>query len=118
MESAALPRRSPVQYMAALEKAQRRKSEIAQLKREIKAGRLNAAEALKDPRASGAVTVGTILIAQPQWGRRRTANFVVSLGASTSLLTKRVEKLTERQLALLVAALLNPHLRGGNRDWW
>lgn len=112
------PAAQPPQHMVALAKAMRRKQEVAQLKREVKAGRLSAAAALNDPRAVGAVTVGTILIAQCTWGRKRTTRFLSRIGATSSVLDKRVEDLTSRQRAILVRALLDPHESLNLRGEW
>lgn len=106
MESATAVARRP-QNMLALEKAMCRKQEIAELKRDLKAGRTTAVQALSDPRAVGAVTLGTVLMAQPQWGRKRTVSFLRHAHIPDHAFAKRVEDLTDRQRRLLAHALLH-----------
>lgn len=108
----------PKQHMIALAKAQRRVVEIAALKREICSGQITVADAVQDPRAVGAVTVGQLLIAQTGWGRARATEFMVFIGASESALAKRVESLTERQRGALIRAVAEPHAPLGPRAWW
>lgn len=96
------------QHMTALAKAVRRKKEMAQLKRDVAAGRLSAVKALDDPRAVGTVTVGMILLAQRHWGRQRTSRFLLGIGAPPSAFAKRVEALTDRQRGVIVQALTIP----------
>lgn len=112
------PTPNPSQYMPALAKAQRRRQEVAQLKRDLAAGRVTAAQALVDPRSTGSVTLGTILIAQPGWGRRKTGRFLQRLGAPSAAFTKRVEDMVPRQKAIIILALRTPSNQLGIAVAW
>lgn len=117
--SAALPVSGGMpKHMLALAKAQRRVREIAQLKRDVREGRLSAADALSDPRASGAVTVGQVLEAQRGWGERSSIVFLSELYAPATVMVKRVESLTERQRELLRRALGEPFSPISRDDRW
>lgn len=109
---------TPPKHMLALAKAQRRVREVAAFKRDIREGRLTAADALNDPRAVGAITVGQVLIAQRGWGERTSIAFLLDLGASETVMVKRVESLTERQRGVLARALAEPVTTERRRDWW
>ena len=65
------------------------------------------------------MTLGTILMAQRAWGRVRTATFLRRIGAPSTVLTKRVETLTDRQRAILVRGLVT-HLSppAFAQEWW
>lgn len=95
------------QYMNALESANRTRSQIAELKAELRAGTLTVVEALDDPRAAP-MTIKALLSAQYKWGTTRVHRALRNLrwetaGPGQALLwpDTRVRDLTERQRELL-----------------
>lgn len=107
----------PAQHMQALAKATRRRTEIAEMKKELRFGALSAKKALTDPRAVGRVTVSLILISQRGWGERKAKLFLRLIGAPEAVLAKQVQDLTERQIDVLRRGLEQPFPRK-SRSWW
>lgn len=85
------------QRMSALERANVIRIARAQIKREIRAGQLTVAEALRDERAEG-LTIGALIGAQHCWGPTRTAQY---LGRHHISPHRRVRSLTERQRGVI-----------------
>jgi hypothetical protein len=93
--------------MTALESANRARTNIAEVKVELRAGALSAADALYDPRAAS-MTIERLLSAQPRWGQTRVHRTLTALRWATDgefqtviWPDMRVRDLTERQKRLL-----------------
>jgi hypothetical protein len=118
MEASTLTLPLRQQHMEALAKANRYRQGHFSLKRDISAGRVTAIDALSDERAVGAFTIGTLLTAQRGWGQRTATEFLKAIGATSAVLVKRVDTLTERQLGILQRALTRPFAVPVNGDAW
>ncbi|HEV2790204.1 MAG TPA: hypothetical protein VGV69_02765 [Solirubrobacterales bacterium] len=92
---------APPQHMRALKRANEIRLGHAELKRDIKAGRVNFAQALSDPRAIGSISVVDLLKAQRRWGTTRARKFLTPLTIPEN---KRVDALTSRQRRVLVSS--------------
>jgi hypothetical protein len=114
--TATAPRRQ--QTMDALAMANRRRQDHKNLKWEIASGAVTAKAAFADPRAIGAFTVGNLLIAQRGWGERKAIRFLMAIGATSAVLVKPVDKLTERQRDILLRALDRPFAVPVDGDVW
>lgn len=93
----------PPQHMRALAHANRVRLARAELKRGIKAGRVEAAGVVRGcPWQVETMTVGELLRSQRRWGRARARKFLTSLSLSEN---RELSRLTERQRNLLARAL-------------
>lgn len=104
MEAAATaaPAQSP-QHMQALEHANRIRLARAALKRAIKAGTANAADAVRDcPSDLETMTVSELLRSQRRWGRTRVRKFLVPLAVNEN---RELGRLTVRQRVELARRL-------------
>jgi hypothetical protein len=91
------------QHLRALERANEVRLARADLKRNVGAGRLSAAEVvLACPWQAQRMTVSELLMAQRRWGRTRTRRLLMSLGVSEN---KLIGSLTERQRIALSGVL-------------
>ena len=81
------------QRMSALQRANQIKDDAFAIRRDVAAGRLTVADALDDERADS-MTVMSLLMAQPRWGRTRSLNLLQPRWISES---RRVRQLTDRQ---------------------
>lgn len=88
---------SEPQYMVAIRKANEVRLGKAAVLRQVKAGEITAMDAIKDERCTN-VPIYDVLIAQRQWGRDRTVNFLSKHGIYES---KTCGSFTERQLRVL-----------------
>jgi hypothetical protein len=99
----AAPERSLVQRMEALARANDVRSQRAQLKRDLKAGRQAIHELLIDPPPYlGTAKVFDLLLAVPKYGRVKVNKILSQCKISPS---KTVGGLSERQRAELVAMM-------------
>lgn len=95
--------RSHIQRMDALARANHIRSERAQLKRELKAGRVSIAELLvQPPSCVDTAKVFDLLLAVPRYGRVKVNKVLAHCRISPS---KTVGGLSERQRAELVTML-------------
>lgn len=95
--------RSHIQRMDALARANHIRSERAQLKRELKAGRVSIADLLVDPPSCiDTAKVFDLLLAVPRYGRVKVNKVLAHCRISPS---KTVGGLSERQRAELVTML-------------
>jgi hypothetical protein len=91
------------QHLRALEYANRVRLARAEMKREIAAGGLSAAEVvLRCPWQAHSMSISDLLMSQKRWGRTRCRRLLVSLGVPEN---KQVGTLTERQRLALSAML-------------
>ena len=91
------------QHLRALEYANRVRLARAEMKREIAAGALSAAEVvLRCPWQAHSMSISDLLMSQKRWGRTRCRRLLVSLGVPEN---KQVGTLTERQRLALAAML-------------
>jgi hypothetical protein len=104
MEAASTVVPAPVpQHMRALAEANRVRLARAELKRDIAAGTVGAAEIVKGcPWQVSTMTVGELLRSQRRWGRARTRKFLLGLALSEN---RELGRLTERQRLVLAMAL-------------
>jgi hypothetical protein len=94
---------SPQQRRLALERANHIRNARAELKRQLRAGEVDAAEAiLRSSRDTDTMTVTELLSSQHGWGPTRATKLLRSVSLSES---KRLGSLTERQRLTLAAAL-------------
>jgi hypothetical protein len=101
--STAVPTRSRDQRMKALEMANEIRSRRAQLKRDLKAGKVRIDILLLDPPSwLGSAKVFDIILAVPKYGRVKVNRILNSCRISPS---KTIGGLSERQRAELVALL-------------
>lgn len=97
------PERSMQQRMSALERANEIRSERAQLKRDLKAGKANARELLRDPPEwLCTMKVVDMLIALPKIGRVKANKYLNRCRLSPS---KTIGGMSVRQRQELLAAL-------------
>jgi hypothetical protein len=100
--STAVPAMTP-QHMRALAHANRVRLARAELKRGIKAGRIDPADVVRGcPWQVETMTVGELLRSQRRWGRARARKFLVALALSEQ---RQLSQFTERQRNLLARAL-------------
>jgi hypothetical protein len=91
------------QHLRALEHANRVRLARAEMKRQIAAGDLAAAEViLSCPWEAESMSISDVLMSQKRWGRARCRRLLTSLGIPEN---KRVGTLTDRQRAILVSML-------------
>ena len=100
------PERTLVQRMDALGEANRIRMHRAQLKRDLKAGRVGLVDLLEDPDC-GSMKLYEAVLALPKFGRWKTGKTLASVGISQS---RTIGGLTRRQMNELVEAL-------GDRAW-
>ena len=83
------------QHMQALAHANEIRLARAAIKRSIKAGRVSAAEIVRDcPHEVSTMTVSELLCSQQRWGRARARKFLSPLAVNEN---RELGKLTERQ---------------------
>jgi len=91
------------QHLQALEHANRVRLARAEMKRQIAAGDLPAAEViLSCPWEAESMSISDVLMSQKRWGRARCRRLLTALGVPEN---KRVGTLTERQRAILASML-------------
>jgi hypothetical protein len=91
------------QHLRALEHANRVRLARAEMKRQIAAGDLSAAEViLSCPWEAESMSISDVLMSQKRWGRARCRRLLMSIGMPEN---KRVGTLTERQRAILASIL-------------
>ncbi len=92
--------------LIALEKAQRARQARAALKRQIARGQRDVGDILRNPPAEAeTMTVGQLLRCQRRWGTVRTLKALRRAEVSEY---KELRRLTERQIAVLLATLRAP----------
>ena len=89
------------QRRSALENANRVRTGLAEVRKEVSAGTLAAVDALTDERAA-ALTIGALLLAQRRWGPKRVRELLRRLELRE---TKRLGELTQRQRGIVTDAL-------------
>jgi hypothetical protein len=95
--------RSPEQRLLALERANHVRNARAELKRQLRAGEVEAAEAiLRCSRDTDTMTVTELLLSQRGWGPTRATKLLRSVSLSDH---KALGSLTERQRLTLAAVL-------------
>jgi hypothetical protein len=91
------------QHLQALEHANRVRLARAEMKRQIAAGDLPAAEVILGcPWEAESMSISDVLMSQKRWGRARCRRLLMSVGMPEN---KRVGTLTERQRAILASIL-------------
>ncbi len=91
------------QRLQALKHANRIRIARAEIKRRLREGELEAAEAiLRCPRATDTMTVAELLLSQRGWGPRRSTRMLRSCSLPER---KTLGSLTERQRVMLAAVL-------------
>lgn len=91
------------QHLRALREANRVRLARAEMKREIAAGNLTAAEViLACPWQAHSMSISDLLMSQKRWGRARCKRLLTSIGVPEN---KPVGTLTERQRVALAAVL-------------
>jgi hypothetical protein len=101
--SAITPERSPNQRLAALARANEIRSQRAQLKRDLKAGRISIQQLLGEPPTYlETAKVSDMLLAVPKYGRVKVNKILHNCRISPS---KTIGGLSERQRAELVTLL-------------
>jgi len=91
------------QHLRALEHANRVRLARAEMKRQIAAGDLPAAEViLSCPWEAESMSISDVLMSQRRWGRARCRRLLMAIGIPEN---KRVGTLTERQRAILASML-------------
>ncbi|MDQ3433523.1 MAG: hypothetical protein M3481_02375 [Actinomycetota bacterium] len=91
------------QHLRALEHANRVRLARAQLKRQIGAGALAAAEVIVScPWEAHSMSISDVLMSQKRWGRARCRRLLLSIGVPEN---KQVGTLTERQRLALASVL-------------
>ena len=95
-----LPELTPEQRKAALEKAAKVRKERADIKRQLKAGKLKVSDIIKkaDDEIYGKMTVKSVIESVPGVGKLRAAKIMEEIGISTS---RRVKGLGPKQVAAL-----------------
>jgi len=89
--------------MEALARANRVRLARAELKRSIARGDVEASAVVEEcPWETESMTLAELLTSQRRWGRTRARKFLIGVSMSEN---KRLGTLTERQRALLAAAL-------------
>jgi len=101
--TAVTPERSPNQRLAALARANEIRSQRAQLKRDLKGGRISIQQLLgKPPSYLETAKVSDMLLAVPKYGRVKVNKILHTCRISPS---KTIGGLSERQRAELVTLL-------------
>ena len=96
------------QHLRALEHANRVRLARAEMKREIAAGRLDAADViLSCPWQAHSMEISDLLMSQKRWGRARCRRLLMSIAVPEN---KAIGTLTERQ-RMALSAVLRP--KGG-----
>ena len=91
------------QHLRALQEANRVRLARAEMKREIAAGDLAAAEViLSCPWQAESMSISQVLMSQKRWGRARCRRLLLSIGVPEN---KAVGTLTERQRVALAGML-------------
>jgi hypothetical protein len=89
--------------LQALDRANRIRAARAELKRQVRSGKMAAAEVvLRGSRDTETMTVGALLASQHGWGPRRSSMMLRSV---CLLETKTLGSLTERQRVMLASVL-------------
>ena len=90
-----LRRSRPPQHMQALAHANEIRLARASIKRQIKAGRVTAADIVREcPDEVSTMTISELLCSQQRWGRARARKFLSPLAVNEN---RELGKLTERQ---------------------
>ncbi len=90
--------------MEALARANRVRLARAELKRSIARGEVDASTVVRDcPWETESMTLAELLTSQRRWGRTRARKFLLGVALNEN---KRLGTLTDRQRALLAAALV------------
>ena len=98
----ASPAQAP-QHMQALARANRVRLARAELKRSIARGETEASDVVREcPWETESMTIAELLTSQRRWGRTRARKFLLAVALNEN---KRLGTLTQRQRALLAAAL-------------
>ena len=91
------------QHLRALEHANRVRLARAEMKRQIAAGDMPAAEVILGcPWEAESMSISDVLMSQKRWGRARCRRLLMAIGIPEN---KRVGTLTERQRVILAATL-------------
>jgi len=91
------------QHMQALAHANRIRLARAALKREVAAGKVGAAEIVRDcPWEVETMTVGELLRSQRRWGRTRARKFLFTMALNEN---RELGRLTDRQRSMLAGEL-------------
>jgi hypothetical protein len=91
------------QHLRALREANRVRLARAEMKRQVAAGGLDAAEViLSCPWQAHSMSISDLLMSQKRWGRARCRRLLLSIGVPEN---KAIGTLTERQRAALAAML-------------
>jgi len=91
------------QHLRALEHANRVRLARAQMKRQVAAGELSAAEVvLSCPWQANSMDISDLLMSQKRWGRARCRRVLLSISVPEN---KKIGTLTERQRVALAAVL-------------
>ena len=100
----ALPTMTPEQRAAALEKAKETRRARAEVREQIKAGKLSAAKALerRDDPIVGKIKVIQFIQAFPGFGKAKAEKLMEEIGIAEN---RRLSGLGEKQIAALVEAL-------------
>lgn len=99
----ALPNGKDPQHLRALARANEVRLARAELKRQVIAGRLQAAEVILDvPWAAETMAVSDLLLSQRRWGHTRVRKLLATIPVSEG---KAIGSMTERQRGALAAAL-------------
>lgn len=94
---------APPQHMQALAHANRIRLARASLKREVAAGKVGAAEIVREcPWEVESMTVGELLRSQRRWGRTRARKFLFTLALNEN---RELGRLTARQRTMLAQEL-------------
>ena len=91
------------QHLRALKHANRVRLARAQMKRQVAAGELSAADVvLACPWEAHSMDISDLLMSQKRWGRARCRRLLLSIGVPEN---KKIGTLTERQRVALAAVL-------------
>lgn len=96
------------QHMQALARANKARLRIAEIKKDLKAGKVSVRQALEDP-AMANQPVMTAVMAQYRWGRSRARRALAMVPVSE---TKPCASLTERQKNALTAIIEGREIEG------
>ena len=100
----AIPQLSPEERQAALEKAKAARIKRAEVRDELKSGKLSLAQVLdmKDDPVVGRMKVSTLIETMPGYGKAKASKIMDELGISS---TRRVKGLGARQREQLIEVL-------------
>jgi hypothetical protein len=99
------------QHMQALEHANRVRLARASIKRAVAAGKVGAAEIVRDcPWEVESMSIGELLRSQRRWGRTRARKFLFSISMNEN---RELGRLTQRQRALIAGQLESKRLGCG-----